>query len=66
MGASAWLSGGGAAVQLAYIRLAYIRDEWRNHLEEEHLNVCLQLATQSFWEFQQFPILVAVQKWIHA
>ena len=49
-----------------FSKLAYIRDERRNRLEEEHLNVCLQLATQSFWEFQQFPILVAVQKWIHA
>jgi len=48
-----------------FSKLAYIRDERRNHLEEEHLNVCLQLATQS-WEFQQFPILVAVQKWIYA
>ncbi len=40
--------------------LAYIRDERRNRLEEEHLDVCLQLATQSLWEFQQFPIMVAV------
>jgi len=49
-----------------FSKLAYVRDERRNRLEQEHLNVCLQLATQSFWEFQQFPILVAVQKWIHA
>jgi len=48
-----------------FSKLAYIRDKQRNRLEEEHSNVCLQLATQSFWEFQQFPFLVAEQ-WIHA
>jgi len=49
-----------------FSKLAYIRDKRRNRLEEEHLNVCLRLVTQSFWEFQQFPILVAAQNWIHA
>jgi hypothetical protein len=49
-----------------FSKLAYIRNDWRNRLEEEHLNVCLLLATQSFWGLQQFPLALAVQKWQQA
>ncbi len=57
---------GSVVEERLFSKLAYTRDERRNRLEEEHLNVCVQLSTQSFWDFQQFPVLVAVQKWIHA
>jgi len=57
---------GSAEEERLFNKLAFIGDERRNCLDEENLNVCLQLATQSFWQFQQVFILDAVQKWISA
>mmetsp|Transcript_17773 Transcript_17773/g.49622 ORF Transcript_17773/g.49622 Transcript_17773/m.49622 type:complete len:161 (-) Transcript_17773:91-573(-) len=49
-----------------FSKLAFIRNERRNSMKEEHLNACLVLATQSFWGLHEFPIQAAVQKWFDA
>ena len=46
-----------------FSKLAFIKNDRRNRLEEEHLNVCLTLATQRMWEFEQFPFERAIAKW---
>eukprot|EP00983_Pelagomonas_calceolata_P101956 1158751-Pelagomonas_calceolata.AAC.5 len=49
-----------------FSRLAYMKDERRNHLEEGYLNACLVLATQRIWSFEQSPLVQAIWKWADA
>ena len=49
-----------------FSKLAFIKEERRNRLLLDHLNVCLVLATQRMWAFRDFPFLRAVQKWFEA
>eukprot|EP00200_Dunaliella_tertiolecta_P018990 CAMPEP_0202401730 /NCGR_PEP_ID=MMETSP1128-20130828/3699_1 /ASSEMBLY_ACC=CAM_ASM_000463 /TAXON_ID=3047 /ORGANISM="Dunaliella tertiolecta, Strain CCMP1320" /LENGTH=368 /DNA_ID=CAMNT_0049005595 /DNA_START=54 /DNA_END=1163 /DNA_ORIENTATION=+ len=44
----------------------FIKDEQRNPLEAEHLNVCLVLATQRIFTFAQCPFISAMRKWFAA
>jgi hypothetical protein len=48
-----------------FSKLAYIKDEQRNSLNEEHLNACLLLATQQMWNLHTFPYSRAMEKWVH-
>ena len=49
-----------------FSKLAFVKEERRNRLLLDHLNVCLVLATQRMWAFRDFPFLRAVQKWFEA
>ena len=49
-----------------FSKLAFIKDERRNCLQAPHLNACLVLATQRMWEFKDFPLLQACDKWFAA
>ncbi|KAF5833715.1 hypothetical protein DUNSADRAFT_9913 [Dunaliella salina] len=49
-----------------FSKLAFIKDERRNRLEAEHLNVCLILATQRMYSFTDFPYISAMRKWFAA
>jgi len=46
-----------------FSKLAFIKNDRRNRLEEQHLNACLTLATQRMWELEQFPFERAIAKW---
>lgn len=49
-----------------FSRLAFIKNERRNHLDEEHLNVRLILSTQRMWNISNFPFDSAMRKWADA
>eukprot|EP00983_Pelagomonas_calceolata_P121647 1160819-Pelagomonas_calceolata.AAC.5 len=36
-----------------FSNIAFIKDDRRNYLEEQHLNACLTLAAQRMWKFEQ-------------
>jgi len=43
-----------------FSKLAFIKNDRRNRLEEEQLNACLNLAAQQVWGLEQFPFQRAV------
>ena len=49
-----------------FSKLAFVKEERRNRLLLDHLNVCLVLATQRMWAFRDFPFLRALQNWLEA
>eukprot|EP00983_Pelagomonas_calceolata_P074855 1152735-Pelagomonas_calceolata.AAC.1 len=49
-----------------FSKLALIKNDRRNLLEEQHLNACLTLDNQCMSGFGQFPFERAMAKWLAA